>query len=545
MKVKVPIRCLLSIVLVGFTLLPQGAATAADARVALVIGNSTYKSAPLKNPVNDARAIGRALQELGFEVILKENLSQQAFVSSLREFGDRLKQTGGTGLFYYAGHGMQVKGANYLIPVDADIASEAEVRYMSVDANQVLDVMDQAGSPLNIVILDACRDNPFSRSFRSKQSGLAQMDAPSGMLVAFATAPGAVAYDGDGVNGVYTKHLLRNLTLPGLPVELVLKRVREGVSKETAQKQIPWESSSLLGDFYFKGSPQGGPPVAEADAAALEVAFWDSVKSSNAATEYQAYLEKYPRGQFAVLARSRMDTLLAQAPAPGTKASSASNAPTQVALAEPNSLGSSRAAALVKLGDNWTYDLVEGEWLTRRVDTVTITVTGLDGDQIRDRVTRAGFRSYGATRTFKAGFAAEVVAQETELPGKYYLMEFSPYTAPADVPIPGKEWKRAEADVNVLIGSVHKVRTTLNVRALSEERVRVPAGEFTSVKVQVRSDPITVFWGATTAVQLEWVYWYSQQLRRVVKMTRRQATGGSTHSMYGFELATVKGDWRP
>src|SRR5262249_48882465 len=197
--------------------------------------------------------------------------------------------------------------------------------------------------------LDACRDNPFSRSFRSKQSGLAQMDAPSGMLVAFATAPGAVAYDGEGVNGVYTKHLLRNLTIPRLPIELVLQRVREGVSTESAQKQIPWESSSLLGDFYFKGASQAGAPVAQADATALELAFWESVKNSNVAGEYQQYLEKYPSGQFAGLARSRLNGLMAQAPLPDQKPTTV-NAPAQGALAQPSSVASP-PTAVARPGD--------------------------------------------------------------------------------------------------------------------------------------------------------------------------------------------------
>ena len=197
-------------------------------RIALVVGNAAYKTSPLRNPVNDARALSLALSQLGFEVQLEENVSQQGFMTALRNFGNRLRETQGVGLFYYAGHGMQIKGGNYLIPVDAAIEAEDEVRYFSIDAGQVLDKMEQAGNRLNIVILDACRDNPFARSFRSKQSGLAQMDAPSGMLIAFATSPGSVAFDGDGNNGVYTKHLLRNLTLPGLPIELVLKRVREG-----------------------------------------------------------------------------------------------------------------------------------------------------------------------------------------------------------------------------------------------------------------------------------------------------------------------------
>ena len=280
---------------------------ASSARVALVVGNGAYTSAPLKNPVNDARAMARALQDLGFEVQLGENLGQQGFIEALRKFGGRLRETGGVGLFYYAGHGMQVKGSNYLIPVDSSIQGEDEIRYMAIDANQVLDKMADSGNRLNIVILDACRDNPFARSFRSRQSGLAQMDAPSGMLIAFATAPGAVAYDGEGVNSVYTKYLLRNLTLPGFPVELVLKRVREEVARETGQKQIPWESSSLLGDFYFKAEPaQAAAPSPQPDPTAIELSFWNSVKDSGVAEEYAAYLKTYPDGRFAALAESRM-----------------------------------------------------------------------------------------------------------------------------------------------------------------------------------------------------------------------------------------------
>lgn len=524
---------LLSVLLIGIAPFSRAADTASDPRVALVIGNATYKSSPLKNPVNDARAISRALGELGFEVMLKENLSQQALMAAMREFGGRLKQTGGVGLFYYAGHGMQVKGANYLIPVDADIGSEDEVRYLSVDANQVLDKMEEAGNRLNIVILDACRDNPFSRSFRSKQSGLAQMDAPSGMLVAFATAPGAVAYDGEGVNGVYTKHLLRNLTIPGLPIELVLKRVREGVSTETGQKQIPWESSSLLGDFYFKGAPQAGAPVGQADAAALELAFWDSVKNSNVAGEYQAYLTQYPSGKFVVLARSRMNTLLAQAPASGRKPSSAATAPEQVALAQPSDRGASPAGALAKVGDTWTYHLMQGEWLKQRVDTVTMTVTAVDGEQIWERVTRAAFRSFGASRSFKVGFDPREGFLETELPGKIFLMELSPYVRAADVPLPGKEWRDVEATFSILAGSVRRVTSQLSIEIAGEERVRVPAGEFSAVKVEVRSRAVSV---EAHSAHLEWTYWYSQELRRVVKITRRQYVG-AWNDRYDFVLA--------
>ncbi|MBK6629851.1 MAG: caspase family protein [Betaproteobacteria bacterium] len=171
------------------------------------------------------------MKELGFEVTLREN----------------------------AGHGMQVKGRNYLVPTDADIQLEDEVPYSTIDVSLVLDKLEVGKSAVNIVILDACRNNPFARRFRSSGTGLAQMDAPIGTLIAFATAPGSVAQDGSGENGVYTKHLLESITMPGLPVEQMFKRVRVGVAKDTNEAQVPWESSSMKGDFVFRDAP---PPQA-------------------------------------------------------------------------------------------------------------------------------------------------------------------------------------------------------------------------------------------------------------------------------------------
>lgn len=228
--------------------------TMTEQRVALVIGNSNYKSSPLLNPINDARAMAKVLGESGFKVISKENANQKEMLLALRDFGDALKN-GGVGLFYYAGHGMQIKGKNYLIPVDANIEREDEVAYTSVDANQVLDKMEAASNRINIVILDACRNNLFARSFRSAGSGLAQMDAPVGTLIAFSTAPGSVAADGSGTNGLYTQHLLNAINEPGAKIEDVFKRVRKLVRQDTESKQIPWESTSLEGDFVFVPLP--------------------------------------------------------------------------------------------------------------------------------------------------------------------------------------------------------------------------------------------------------------------------------------------------
>jgi hypothetical protein len=172
---------------------------------------------------------------------------------AIRSFGEQLRGSDGIGLFYYAGHGVQVKGVNYLIPVGATVNTEEEVEYEGIDVGLVLAQMESAKNKLNIVILDACRNNPFARSFRSADKGLASIDAPSGTLLAYSTAPGSVASDGTGRNGLYTQELLKQMQTSGLSIEDVFKRVRVSVRGLTQDKQTPWESSSLTGDFYFAG----------------------------------------------------------------------------------------------------------------------------------------------------------------------------------------------------------------------------------------------------------------------------------------------------
>ena len=223
-----------------------------EKRTALVIGNSQYEVGALRNPANDGRDIASALESLGFDVTLKLNANQEGMEEAISQFGRRLYQ-GGVGLFYYAGHGVQVGGENYLIPTRARIESESDVRYKGVNMGQILGKMGEARNGLNIIILDACRDNPFARSFRSSTRGLAVVRdaAPKGTLIAYATSPGKVASDGDANNGLYTKHLLHNMTKPGLSIEQVFKRVLKGVEQETNGKQSPWTSSSFSGDFHF------------------------------------------------------------------------------------------------------------------------------------------------------------------------------------------------------------------------------------------------------------------------------------------------------
>ena len=298
------------LLLIGAALSPAGGAEAADPqRIALIIGNSAYRESPLPNPVNDAKAMATALTEQGFTVILRQNATKADMEKSIADFGEKL-QEGATGLFYYAGHGMQVSGRNFLIPIDAEIKSEQRVRLETVDVDVVLDQMAAAKSKVNMVILDACRNNPFERRFRSVGGGLAQINAPEGTLIAYATAPGKVAADGTGENGLYTEELLRAVRQPGLKVEKVFKTVRANVTRRSNGAQTPWEASSLVGDFYFK-QQQAAAPVTPAEQPTLELALWDAVKGSNSPAELQAYLDKFPNGTFAPLARTRMAALSA------------------------------------------------------------------------------------------------------------------------------------------------------------------------------------------------------------------------------------------
>lgn len=247
---------LIVMVLIGLLAAPAMAAQIpAEPRLALVIGNSTYRESPLTNPVNDARAMTAKLQQLGFTVIKRENAGREDMLKAARDFGNQLKN-GGVGLFYYAGHGIQSRGQNYLIPVDADIQSEDELSTRAYNVNEILEKMDTARNRLNVMVLDACRNNPFARSFRSSARGLARIDAaPSGMLVAYATSPGSTAADGSGSNGLYTEQLLQALSEPGLKLEEVFKRVRVSVKEKSGGEQLPWEMSSVTGDFYFNPQP--------------------------------------------------------------------------------------------------------------------------------------------------------------------------------------------------------------------------------------------------------------------------------------------------
>ncbi|MCP4623559.1 MAG: DUF1566 domain-containing protein, partial [bacterium] len=291
----------------------RGIAVSSDrqSRLGLIIGNSSYRSAPLNNPVNDANDIAIALKKLDFNVILKTDANRRTMLEAINRFGRLLKKSD-VGLFFFAGHGMQVNGINYLIPVGAYVQDETDVEFEGVAAQRILGKMEIAGCEVNIIFLDACRNNPFKRSFRGGASGLAKMDAPKGAFIAYATSPGNVASDGTERNSPFTRHLLINISIADAKIEDVMKRVRSGVLKHTNARQMPWQASSLTGDFYFlrssdsknAGVLQSEKPdeISRAPDSSYETLFWESIKDSKDNKMFKAYIDQFPDGVFVKLA---------------------------------------------------------------------------------------------------------------------------------------------------------------------------------------------------------------------------------------------------
>lgn len=279
-------------------------------RIALVIGNGAYQHVKqLKNPTNDAALLATTLRKLGFDVLVETDRSQVQMKRLIREFGRRLREAGGVGVFYFAGHGVQARGVNYLIPVDAEIQLEADLEDAGVNLNFVLNTMDDAQNTLNIAILDACRDNPFPNGSRSASVGLAQVRAPTGTLIAYATAPDSVAADGHGANSPYAEELTKQMQVSGVLLETMFRRVAEEVSSRSGGRQEPWYSANVKGDFFFGGKPSASNQTEylnqTIDAAAFELSYWESIRTSNDPEDFRSYLERYPNGSFTELARRR------------------------------------------------------------------------------------------------------------------------------------------------------------------------------------------------------------------------------------------------
>ena len=302
MLVRFAVLCLLAVLH-----LADAPDARAEERLALVIGNADYSNIKkLKNPLNDARLISETLENVGFEVILETNVGKLEMERAILKFGRRLKQLGddAVGLFFFAGHGVQSSGDNYLLPNEIDIQDDSELQIAAVRADWVLGQMESAGNRTNLVFLDSCRDNPFvgDSAFRNlRETGLAEMKAPIGTYIGYATAPGKKTRDGTGKHSPFTLALSKAIKRPGITIEAAFKRTRIEVMDRTSDKQVPWNASSLIGEFYFV------EPNNERDESEgldkLDLAFWNSVKDSNDPAKYDLYIEAFPEGAFVTRAR--------------------------------------------------------------------------------------------------------------------------------------------------------------------------------------------------------------------------------------------------
>src|ERR1700704_2388690 len=310
----------LIVALSAATLLVSANAAFADKRVAFVVGNGAYKNvAALPNPAVDAKSMAKLLRNVGFDVVEGSNLTRDKMTEKLLDFGKKAEGAD-VALFFYAGHGIAVNGTNYLLPVDADIKSEMDVK-LGAAINIDLTLEQTMGdAKVKLVFLDACRDNPFAAKIRSAkatrsvsvETGLAEMKSGQGTLLAFATGPGQTALDGEaGTNSPFTRALLANIAQPGVEIQQAMTKVRAQVNEETARNQLPWGHTNLTGSVYLNPAEATEAPsvVAAGPASEVELEFWRSIKDSNKPEELNAYLTNYPNGTFKAIALARIAAL--------------------------------------------------------------------------------------------------------------------------------------------------------------------------------------------------------------------------------------------
>ena len=391
-------------------------------RLALLIGNGKYEHIdPLKNPPNDVQLVAKVLERVGFKVTLLVDVSMQQMDDAAARFAQELDDAGenAVGVFYFAGHGVNYDGENWLIPVSARVTTGPDIRYQSVSANKILQLMEAARNATDIVVLDACRNNPFRgialTRTRAVTVGMARMEAPAGSFIAYSTAPGAVAYDGDGDYSPFAEAFAEEVDTPGVSIGdmmiAVRRKVRESTEGLGSSPQTPWDSSSLQGRFAFVpgGATQrppeqsvASPPEAEPEPArpSGELAFWTAIADSNDADEYDAYLRRYPNGEFADLARIRKERLSRPEPEPQETP----------AVAESRSTGPQTAVWYDDYYNEWSV-VIDGDAFVS-----TAFVAGMGQLQVRGTVqgSRTTYRVYDGYGN-EIGYGQGVLTDPTHL----------------------------------------------------------------------------------------------------------------------------------
>jgi uncharacterized caspase-like protein len=451
-------------------------------KMALVLGNSKYVNVPtLLNPGNDARAISDLLRERGFDVTVNFDATRDEMAAAIRTYVQTLAARKAVGLFYFAGHGVQLSWRNYLVPVDAMVRTPEDIPRTCIDLNSLMEGISKASNPMNVLILDACRENPFSAEVRGEgrtlgvtdaqgsvpgtaqkppasggARGLSQMDAPHSTLLAYATAPGNVASDGEGANGLYTENLLREMRVPDAKIEDVFKRVRLHVRRSTNGQQIPWESTSLEEDFYFV-PPAELKKVSDAEAARafeLELALWESIKHSNEPGPLEDYLRRYPGGKFSELAQFQLDRVLAAQGEKKIEIASQQN--------NPFTAGTARANTHFQIGDSYTGRRID--LLTRLQErSGTLTVTGITDSEI--------IYNKGGRIEDYLGNVRKLPNGMTATGSQVFLPEYSV----------GKRWSTTYRGIR-RDGTPDE--WNMNYRVVGKEKITVPAGTFDAFRVE-------------------------------------------------------------
>lgn len=511
---------------------------AAERRIALVIGNSAYPRAPLDNPVNDATDIAAKLRNLGFEVIERTNLKTSQIGRTLREFRSRLAP-GSVALIFYAGHGLQIKGENYLPTVDADIEGEEDVPNQALSVRQMLELLDESKTRLNLVFLDACRNNPFSRRFRSAGDGLAKVTAPSGTLISFATRPGSVAADGDGRNGLYTTHLLMAMGLANQPIEQALKRVVSGVKQASKGQQEPWMEGSIEGDFYFlpqtvalAPATAPAPDPARSQQEAIDRAVQEAIRRSNEQAakeraELQASMERILQ-QALAKQNEKLEEARRARDGPGGNVAPPVPGPAQAGARPTTDLSAAstgaQSAGSRAIGDTWEYSLRDEQYNKSSRLTFRVTAASTGGNALEEIL----LDGKPAGEWVSDGRFAAVA-----IPSESGFMMSSHWTAtpPRDLEI-------------ITPGVCSSIKCSLNLKEPTSERLTVAAGTFDAIRIDGYFQGSNVFRvGGTMS------FWFARDSKRLLRQTSRVIDGPGGASRFKFhetlELTAIRNDIRP
>lgn len=492
--------------------LPDAWAAGPDiAHQALVIGNSDYDGMALPNPVNDAKAMSDLLGRAGFTIDSHLNVPRAEMMKAMDRFAQTiLSSDTKLAVLYYAGHGVQLDWRNYLVPVDATVDKRDDIQKKCVDLNNLLAQISKIKDKTFIIILDACRDDPFGKKYRPEAKGLSQFDAPVGSLLAYATSPGKVASDGSGKNGLYTENLVRELSAPNVRLEDALKRVRLGVRLASDGEQIPWETTSLESDVFLFGGAASKMSTADIDRAVEEeIADWGRIKSSTNVDDWAAYLRKYPNGRFAELAQNRLNRLLppkesvaatppAKAPAESSKPTAQKGAPAQAVTAATAAPGGASASAgtnpnAIRLGPGLPVPTLwvpsknpysAGRYPLGRKFTVGDQATWRFADLHTNVET-----STRVTTVTRVDLAADQVefnngAMMMDTMGNLISRGDTKFNAPV-VMSPsefqlGKRWRASNE--RLFNGQTEIVIYDVHIAAV--ERIRIPAGEFDTFRIE-------------------------------------------------------------